>query len=498
MAKSKILIADDERPTRDVMARILSRNYECVTAADGDLALKALEENNDIVLLLTDYRMPGMNGIELIERAKAKKNNLGAIIITAFGEIDLAVEAMKHGADDFMTKPITDIVQLEKRIDSVVKLCSVVNTGDSASAASAERRPSGAAVSRNDTAPLAMFTGNSPEMERIYARIRKIAPSNASVLIEGPSGTGKELVARSLHELSARKNHPFIAVECAALSRDLMESELFGYESGAFTGGLKEGKIGRFEAADGGTLFLDEIGEIDAATQVKLLRVLETRKVQRVGSTKEKAVDFRLVTATNRNLRQMVAEGTFREDLYYRLNVIDVKMPPLKDRPGDVRQLTERFVRDFSAANGSAIRAVDPALMSRLEAYEWPGNVRQLRNIVERMVVLASGDTLTVDDLPEEINAEAPMAATDVARDAPQVVAGESPAIAPPVLPPPSAKPPPSATTSAPQTLDEIEKQQILSTLSACGGNRTKAAEKLGINRRTLHRKLKEWNVENI
>jgi len=419
------------------MARALGRSYTCLTAADAELALKTLEENPDIGLILTDYKMPGKNGIELIQAAKAAHPGIGAILITAFGEIELAVRAMKEGADDFLTKPILDLEQLEMRIAKCMG--KVEGRGEGGEG-------------------LGSFTGESAAMQRLYGLIRKVAPSNANVLIEGPSGTGKELVARAVHALSGRAQGPFIAVECSALSKDLLESELFGYAPGSFTGGLKEGKAGCFEAAKGGTLFLDEIGEVDLGTQVKLLRALESRTITRIGSTTTIATDFRLVAATNKNLAQLVVEGRFREDLYYRLNVIGITMPPLKDRPGDIPLLAERFLKEFAAAYKSKVRTIAPEAMAALEAYEWPGNVRQLRNVMERTVVLAGGERIEKSDLPPEMMEK--------------------------------------TTSTPPLTMAEREKEQILGALEAAGGNKSKAAEKLGISRRTIHRKLKEWKID--
>jgi len=474
MVKPKILIVDDERPTRDAMARILSRSYRCLTAADAELAMAAIRDNPDLALLLTDYKMPGDNGIELIRKAKRAIPSLGAILITAFGEIELAVEAMKEGADDFLTKPITDIDQLEMRV------AKAIGSRDETPPA-----PSGKAAAN----ALADFTGTSPAMERVYWLIRKVAPSDATVLIGGPSGSGKELAARAIHSLSRRAARPFIAVECSAFSGDLLKSELFGYEPGTFTGGLKDGKAGCFEDAAGGTLFLDEIGEIDMATQIALLRTLETKSVRRIGGTREKPVDFRLVAATNRDLPKMVVDGTFREDLFYRLNIIGIQMPPLKEHRDDIAPLAERFLREFARGDAARVRAISPEALRVLESYSWPGNVRQLRNVLERMVVLATGETLTVDDLPPELTDPAP-----IVRPAPQNAADTTAAsiAATAATTPPSAQP-----TSCSDSLAQNEKTRILAVLEQCNGNKSKAAERLGISRRTIHRKLNEWKTES-
>ena len=448
MTKSKILIVDDEKPTRDVMARALGGSYECLTAPDAEQALAVIEATDDLALLISDVRMPGESGVELVKKAKKIRPSLACMLLTAYGTVDLAVEAMKDGADDFLTKPITDLNQLEQRVAKAIK--------DAAPAKES------AAPAKKPTGELENFTGKSPAMEKVYQMIRKVAPTNATVLIEGPSGSGKELAARAIHNLSKRAKGPFVALECSAFEGELLRSELFGYVAGTFTGALKEGKAGCFEAADGGTLFLDEIGEIDMATQIALLRTLESKKVRRLGEAMERPVDFRLVTATNRDLAKMVAEGTFREDLYYRLNVIDLKTPALKDHKEDIALLVARFMKEFSEKNGSPVTGIDRDAVKALEDYPWPGNVRQLRNVVEKMCVLSSGGRLTLADVPAEI------------------------------VQPPATSP---AIASA-RTLEETEKAKILSVLESSGGNKTKAAQTLGISRRTLHRKLNEWGMK--
>ena len=466
MAKPKILITDDEKPTRDVMARLLSPSYDCLTAPDAEQAMKALDENPDTALLITDYKMPGEDGVSLIKRAKAAHPALACILITAFGEIELAVGAMKEGADDFLTKPVTDIGQMEMRVAKAIERNALSRKVEELEREVGERRG------------IDTFTGRSEVMQNVYRLIRQAAKSNATVLVEGPSGTGKELVAKALHDLSPRAKGPFVAVECAALSPTLIESELFGHEKGSFTGADRQ-KIGRFVAAVGGTLFLDEITEIDLATQVKLLRALESRRIQRVGGTEEIPVDFRLVAATNRNLAEYVAEGKFREDLYYRLNVIDIHMPALKDRPGDVALLASKFLREFSRENGGAVTGMDARAAKALEDYDWPGNVRQLRNVVEKMVVLSAGGKLTIDDVPVEIRSktEFPKAGDTAQRAA----AG------------PGGTPPPIHGPAAAASLADTEKSAILEAIASCGGNKTEAAARLGVSRRTLHRKLKKW-----
>ena len=450
MTKPKILIVDDEPLTRNMMARVLGAKYECLTAPDAEAALKTIAANPDLALLLTDYKMPGENGVELIKKAKAANPSVGCILITAFGEIELAVAAMKDGADDFLTKPITDLDQLELRVAKAIK------TGE------LEREVETLKARLDPKHGLDAFTGTSEAMRRVYTLIRKVAPTNATVLIEGPSGSGKELCARAIHDLSPRAKGPFIAVECSAFAGELLKSELFGYEPGTFTGGLKDGKSGCFENADGGTLFLDEIGEIDLGTQIALLRTLETKAVRRLGGEKEKPVDFRLIAATNKDLAKLVAEGRFREDLYYRLHVIDIATPALKDHKEDIAPLVARFIRDFASSGAANVTGIDAKAMKALEDFDWPGNVRQLRNAVEKMCILASGPRLTVDDVPEEIRRT----------DGPAPVFTEH------------------------QTLEETEKAKILAVLESCRGNKSRAAEALGISRRTLHRKINEWGMK--
>ena len=452
--KPKILIVDDEKPLRDTLARWFKTKYECLTAPDAAEAMKLIGENPDLALMISDVRMPGENGVELVRKAKAANPTMGCILLTAYGSVDLAVEAMKDGADDFFQKPVTDLDQFELRVAKAIKTASLEK----------EVRVLKSRLNEN----LENFTGKSPAMEKVYALIRKAAPANANVLIEGPSGTGKELVAQALHNLSHRSQGPFVAVECAALSATLLESELFGHEKWAFTD-AKTQKIGRFEAANGGTIFLDEISEIDASTQVKLLRVLETKTFQRVGGNEDIKADIRIIAATNRDLRKYVEEGKFREDLYYRLNVIDIRLPALKDRPGDIALLTARFLKEFSEQNGGTVTGIDKQALKALEDYSWPGNVRQLRNIIEKMVVLASGEKLTLEDVPEEITGSA--TGTVTTASASTVAAGGA-------------------------TLAESEKAQILAAIAAHNGNKSRAAEALGISRRTMHRKLNEWNIK--
>ena len=470
---SKILIVDDEKPTRDVIAKFLGRKYDCLTAADTDDALRLLSVNEDITLMISDIRMPGRDGMELFRTARKSNPALMCILVTAFGRVDQAVEAMREGAYDFLMKPV-DLEQLELRVSKALR------------AAALEKEVSD--LKTQLSGEIENFTGKSPAMEKVYRLIRKVAPTNATVLVEGPSGTGKELVARAIHNLSPRAKGPFVAVECAALSKELLASELFGYAPGTFTGGLKDGKAGCFETANGGTLFLDEIGEIDPDTQVKLLRAIESRTVVRMGSSQAIPVDFRLVAATNKNLIELVADGRFREDLYYRLNVIDIRTPALKDHREDIALLVSRFLKEFSAANGGSVTGIEPAALKALEDYAWPGNVRQLRNVIEKMVVLSSGSKLTTDDLPIEVTEFQGFKVSKSSPLKPCNLATLKPCN-------PATLQPGNPETLKPSNLATNEKDLILSVLAKCGNNKSKAADELGISRRTIHRKLKDWGL---
>ena len=437
--KDKILIVDDEKDTREFMARALSDRYDVVTAADAELAMQRLSEDRDIGLLLSDVRMPGEDGITLMKAAKAANPNLAVVLLTAFGSIDQAVEAMKDGADDFITKPV-NLDQLELRVGKALK----------AHRLEAEVRDLKAQL--DEKYGLDGIVGNSPAMQKVFRMVKQAAPTDATVLLEGPSGTGKELVARAIHNLSPRAKGPFVAVEFAAISPTLLEPELFGHERGAFTGAVAR-RVGRFEAANHGTIFLDEISEMPLELQVKLLRVLQEREFQRVGSNDTVKTDIRIVAATNRDLAACVRAGKFREDLYFRLNVIDLHLPALKDRAGDIPLLVNRFLKEFGG------KSVSSEAMKILEAYSWPGNVRELRNAVEKMCVLSPTGELDVGDIPDEMKS------------------GRQP------------------TAIMDGTLEEMEKAKILAVLNEVGGNRTKAAERLGISRRTIYRKLEEYGL---
>ena len=450
--KPTILIVDDEKNSREGLARALQRQYDVQLADNGQKALEIIAAQ-PVDILLSDVRMPGMDGMTLLQRAMARTPQPVCIMLTAYGNIELAVEAMKRGAYDFLTKPIN-----LDRLDMVLRRALHARHIESENRQLHEQL--------NSKFGLENIIGQSESMQALFDVIRQVAPSRATVLIQGESGTGKELVAHALHRLSPREKGPYIAVHCAALSSNLLESELFGHEKGAFTGAT-ERRQGRFEMADGGTLFLDEIGEIDPSIQVKILRVLEERKFERVGGSQTLDVDVRLVAATNRNLRKMVDEGKFREDLYFRLNVVVVDLPPLRERPGDIPLLIRHFSGALAAENGKKIEGCTPDAIEALTAYGWPGNVRELRNVIERMIVLSRDTKLTLRDVPQSIR--------EAAR-----TSGIIPSIRGGAL-----------------SIEEAEKNLISRALRTHDGNKTLAAKELGISRRTLHRKLNEYGMRD-
>lgn len=448
--KPVVLIVDDEKNTREGLARALRRSYDVLIAESGAAALNILSEK-PVDVMLSDLRMPGMDGMTLMQRALAVSPQLVCILLTAYGNIETAVDAMRHGATDFLTKPV-NLEQLEMVLQRVLR------------SRSAETENRQLREQLDSKFGLENIIGSSPEMQQVFDTVRQVAASRATVLIQGESGTGKELIAKAIHRLSPRKNGAFVPVHCAALSSTLLESELFGHEKGSFTGAAERRK-GRFELADGGSLFLDEIGEVDAGVQVKILRALEERRFERVGGQEAIDVDTRLIAATNRDLKKMVADGKFREDLYYRLYVVVIHLPALRERAGDIPLLLKHYLDVFNQENGRAIEGFSPDALDMLTAYRWPGNVRELRNVVEQIVVLSRSQRIGVRDLPPHI------------RDA--GAAG-------------------GTLHVAGGTLGEMEKQAILRALKEAGGNRTHAAEKLGISRRTLHRKIAEYGFAEV
>jgi DNA-binding NtrC family response regulator len=448
--KSTILIVDDEKNTREGLARALRRSYEVLIAESGSAALNILSEK-PVDVMLSDLRMPGMDGMTLMQRALAGSPQLVCILLTAYGNIETAVDAMRHGATDFLTKPV-NLEQLELVLQRALR------------SHRAETENLQLREQLDSKFGMGNIIGNSLEMQQVFDTVRQVAASRATVLIQGESGTGKELIAKAIHRLSSRKNGAFVPVHCAALSSTLLESELFGHEKGAFTGAAERRK-GRFELADGGSLFLDEIGEVDASVQVKILRALEERRFERVGGQEPIDVDTRLIAATNRDLKKMVAEGKFREDLYYRLYVVVIQLPALRERKSDISLLLKHYLDVFNQENGRSIEGFSPDALDFLMAYRWPGNVRELRNVVEQMVVLSRSQRIGVRDLPVHLRETGSLGGTL------QVEGG---------------------------TLEELEKRALLQALKESGGNRTHAAEKLGISRRTLHRKIAEYGFTEV
>jgi two-component system response regulator AtoC len=451
-----LLIADDEKATRDGLRSALEEEFEVYTASNHAEAMSVLK-SEPVDLLLTDLRMGGDSGMDLLSEAMKLPTPPVAIMMTAYGSVDTAVEAMRRGAWHFVTKPLNldEVEMLLKRALRNRKL---------------ETENTQLRAQISDSSGLERLAGKSPAIQRVIELVRQVAPTRATVLIEGESGTGKEVVAHAIHRLSGRPAEKLVIVHCAALAPQILESELFGHEKGAFTGAVQR-RIGRFEQADGGTLFLDEIGEIDASIQVKLLRALSERTIERVGSNTPVKVDVRLVAATNKNLSAMVARGDFREDLYFRLNVVRIEMPPLRERAEDIVLLAGSFLKEFAEENGRPVKPLSDPALARLRVYPWPGNVRELRTAIEHGVVMSNDPVIDLHHLPSSVTGDAPL---------PML----------PVTVPPDGK----ITLAAPRefNLHALETSAIRSALAQAGGNRTRAAELLGISRRTLQRKLKE------
>lgn len=460
-----VLIVDDEKHTREGLQQALEENYDVTVAGSADEAFNLMDAQ-EFDVIVTDLRMPGKSGLKVIDKALTLTNKPAVLMMTAYGNIETAVEAMKRGAVDFLTKPV-NIERLEVLIQRALKTKTL----------EVEVRQLHERL--DEKFSFEGIIGHSPKLEQVIDRVRLVSPAKATILIEGESGTGKELIAQAIHQSSPRARAPFIAVHCAALSENLLESEIFGHERGAFTGAT-ERRIGRFEAADTGTLFLDEIGEISPSTQVKLLRFLETKTIERVGGTKPIQLDVRLVAATNRSLEQMVRDGKFREDLFFRLNVVRITMPPLRERADDIPLLLDHYIRFFSEENKSPPLTIEPGALRYLQAYSWPGNIRELRNFTENAVVLHRGGKLTEFDLEPKFRGEG-------ANTSPSVAAGG-------VSGQPSGAPPQhSVGGGGSLSVEENEKRLLREALVKARGNRTRAAELMGISRRTLHRKLSQW-----
>jgi two-component system response regulator AtoC len=468
MEQATVLIVDDEKHTRDGLRLSLEDDYDVYVASDRAEALEVLK-NEKVDVMVTDLRLGADDGMELIDQALAMPHKPIVIMMTAYGSVDTAVEAMKRGAYHFVTKPL-NIEELDLLLKRALRSRTLEQENVSLKQQVTERYG------------LDRLLGQSEPMKRVFETITQVAPSRATVLIEGESGTGKELVAHAIHNLSGRPKAKLIIVHCAALSPQLLESELFGHERGAFTGAL-ERRIGRFETADGGTLFLDEIGEIDQATQVKLLRALGERTIERVGGNAPIKVDVRVIAATNKNLGRMVEDGKFREDLYFRLNVVNIHLPPLRERAEDIPLLVRTFLKELAKENKKDVREVSPDAMELLMSFAWPGNVRELRTAIEHGVVMSSGSKLMLRHLPASLRS-APLILPGSRQDDGVTNTG-------------SGRKSISAATAFPPDLNlqEMEHKFIREALRRTGENRSAAAKLLGISRRTLHRKLHELGL---
>jgi putative PEP-CTERM system response regulator len=444
-----ILIVDDEKNIREGLGKALELDgYNVMLAADGQEALSQIDRG-DIDLVITDLRMPRLSGEDVLRKVAGAYPTVPVIILTGHGTIETAVNAMREGAYDFLTKPV-----------NLDRLSLLVRRALSSRELALQHRMLQEELEKRRQ--FENIIGKSPQMRKIFDVVNQVAPTRASVLITGESGVGKELIADAIHNLSTRKEKAFVKVHCAALSETLLESELFGHEKGAFTGAIGR-KRGRFELAHMGSIFLDEIGEINQNVQIKILRVLQEKKFERVGGEETIEVDVRIISATNRDLKEAIAKGAFREDLYYRLNVVNIHIPPLRERKEDIPLLAAAFLKEFSEENGKQIEGIDPKARAVLYTYPWPGNVRELRNCLESAVVMCKSAVITLDDLPPTIRPESD-------ENYVRIQLGS--------------------------TLSEAEKEIIRGTLSFQKGNKSKTAEVLGIGRKTLHRKLAEYGIE--
>ncbi len=453
-AKARILVVDDDDGSRSAMAAALRRmGYEVVERDGGEGGVEVLESGDDVAAVITDVRMPGMDGYELLRQIRRRRPELPVLLVTAFADVDGVRRAWQDGADDYLTKPI-NLQELRSRVEGQLERRLL-----KAHARELEER-------LEQVVGISGIIGNSPAMQRVFERVRVVAPAPTTVLIVGESGSGKELIANAIHQHSPRVARRFVALNCGAIPGEILEAELFGHERGAFTGAHQR-RIGKIEAADGGTLLLDEISELSPDLQVKLLRVLEDRRITRVGGNEEIPIDFRLLAATNRNLEEEVEQGRFRRDLYYRLKVVTVDLPSLRQRPEDIPPLVSHFIALFNDRLGRGVRRVTPAALAALKRHAWPGNVRELRNVVEHMVLFAAGEEAGIEDLPEEYRAPE--------QRTPNIGA--------------------SAVEWSPRRMAEVEREAILRALAYTDGHRAKAAQLLDIGLRTLQRKLKEYGV---
>jgi two-component system response regulator HydG len=449
--KTKILVVDDEPSHRQMLEAVLTADgYEVQQANDGQEAINSVEERfYDLILM--DVRMSRVSGIEALKKIKELSPGIPVIIMTAYASVSTAVDALKSGAYDYLTKPL-DIEELKILVSKALRQRQL------------EQENVYLRERLGDRFDFSNIIGRSSAMRDLFETVALVAPTEATVLIAGESGTGKELIANAIHQNSPRTDRPFIKVNCAALPETLLESELFGHEKGAFTGALAR-KQGRFQLAHRGSIFLDEIGEMSPTTQTKILRVLQEREFEPLGSTQTVKVDTRVVTATNKNLEEEIQEGRFREDLYYRLNVVTLEVPPLRERREDISLLTDFFLKQYAEKNRRLIKGFTPRAMDLLMRHGWPGNVRELENVVERAVIMARGDVISQTELPDtlrELEAETEKATVDLTPG---------------------------------RSLKEMEREMILRTLEETGGNRTRSAKILGISRRTLQLKLKDYGI---
>ncbi|APW63327.1 sigma-54-dependent transcriptional regulator [Paludisphaera borealis] len=450
----RVLVVDDDEPHAEAVAESLARvGYECVVATSGREGLRLIEEQT-FEIIITDLIMGGIGGLEILSKAKRELPDAEVVILTGHGTIKTAVTAMQAGATTYLTKPL-DIGELRTVVDKASERQRLARSNIELQ------------KQLNEKFGFEGVIGNSPAMHTVVARLRQIAPTSASVLITGESGTGKELVAKALHNNSPRRYKPFVTLNCAALSDNILESELFGHVKGAFTGADRERK-GWFEHANGGTLFMDEVGDIPIGTQVKLLRALESGEIVRVGTNDPINVNVRLISATNRDLGSAIASGAFRQDLYHRLKVVSVKLPPLRERREDIDLLIDHFLKEHTASHAKKITSITPAARRILRQYSWPGNVRELKNVIESMVVIDYDGVLDLDDLTEDLQTGAASLPGD-RHDGVDHFIGKS--------------------------LEEIEKHYITETLKLTAGNREEAAKLLGIGERTLYRKIKEYSA---
>jgi two-component system, NtrC family, response regulator HydG len=451
---AEVLIVDNDQNHAETVAESLERaGFRCSVATSGREGARLVEER-EFDAILTDLKMNDVDGLQILEKTKSAQPDTEVILLTGFGSIPSAVEAMQKGAFNYLTKPL-DLLQLRAAAQRAVDSSRLRRTNRELNRRLDEKFGFEGVI------------GDSRQMREIIERLKRIAPTNATLLIQGETGTGKELVAQAVHQNSPRKNKPFVALNCAALSENILESELFGHVKGAFTDASAD-RVGKFEYAHGGTLFLDEVGDMPLATQIKLLRVLENGEITRVGSNSPIKVNVRILSATNRNLEEVVESGVFRSDLYHRLKVVTIRLPSLRERSQDIPMLIDYFLKQFTALHGKRIKGMSAAARHRLLTFEWPGNVRQLRNVVESMVVVDYDGLLDGDDLPEEL-------------------AG-----------PPEASAAPadcSLLGLVGTPLAEVEKMFITETLRVSGGNRELAASKLGIGQRTLYRKIREYGL---